>query len=130
MLSQSFDVVSLETAMHFLEAGRTVARPMAVITFDDGYGDFYDEAFPVLNDFGLPATVFLPTGYIGKDIPLPHDRIFWLLKLAAEKSVPISFVLEKLGVDSFQCDALLRSGKILKVTESLVYLQNELRARR
>ena len=35
-----------------------------VITFDDGYFDFYSEAFPVLNRFGFTATMFLPTGFI------------------------------------------------------------------
>ncbi len=32
-----------------------------VITFDDGYLDFYAEAFPVLHRYGFTATVFLPT---------------------------------------------------------------------
>jgi len=35
-----------------------------VITFDDGYQDFYTEAFPVLQNYGYTATVFLPTGFI------------------------------------------------------------------
>ena len=35
-----------------------------VITFDDGYQDFYIEAFPVLQNYGYTATVFLPTGFI------------------------------------------------------------------
>jgi peptidoglycan/xylan/chitin deacetylase (PgdA/CDA1 family) len=36
------------------------------ITFDDGYGDFYNEAFPVLNKFNFTASVYLPTSFIGK----------------------------------------------------------------
>lgn len=37
-----------------------------VITFDDGYADFYRQAFPVMNQYGFGATVFLPTAYIAE----------------------------------------------------------------
>jgi peptidoglycan/xylan/chitin deacetylase (PgdA/CDA1 family) len=36
-----------------------------VVTFDDGYSDFFRQAFPILNRFSFTATVFLPTAYIG-----------------------------------------------------------------
>jgi peptidoglycan/xylan/chitin deacetylase (PgdA/CDA1 family) len=39
-------------------------RPI-VITFDDGYEDFYTHAFPILSQCGFSATVFLPTAFIG-----------------------------------------------------------------
>lgn len=38
-----------------------------VITFDDGYQNFYRNAFPILNDFGFTATVYLPTAFIGDE---------------------------------------------------------------
>ena len=129
LLRKSFDVVSLETARHFLDGERRVVRPLAVITFDDGYLDFYEEAFPVLNEFGLPATVFLPTEFIGKNKPLAHDRLYWLVKQAIEKSVPVSGALLEAGV-SKELAATFSGGKdILKLTDSLVFLPGELRER-
>ena len=38
-----------------------------VLTFDDGYRDFYTDAFPILASFGYTATVYLPTQHIGED---------------------------------------------------------------
>lgn len=45
------------------DIGNAVKR--VVITFDDGFSNFYLHAFPVLNRFGFSATVFLPTAYVG-----------------------------------------------------------------
>lgn len=39
----------------------------AALTFDDGFANFADQAAPVLREYGLPATVFVVTGHVGKD---------------------------------------------------------------
>ena len=127
ILRRSYDVVSLETAMQNLAQKREASRPMAVITFDDGYSDFYEQAFPVLNNFGLPATVFLPTDFIEQNTPLAHDRIFWLLKTAFEKSFSVGNALRNAGVSDDVADGCVRSRNLLKATDLLVYLPNELR---
>ena len=36
-----------------------------VITFDDAYADFYECAWPLLEQYGFGATVFVPTDYVG-----------------------------------------------------------------
>jgi len=129
LLGRKYDVVSLETAMRFANDQRGTSRPMAVITFDDGYVDFYDEAFPVLKELGMPATVFLPTDYIGQSKPLAHDRIYWLVKLALARSVPMKAALLKAGVATDIAVDFSGSGDLLDLTDRLVYLPNELRER-
>ena len=37
-----------------------------VLTFDDGFSDFYSAAAPVLRQLKFPATIFIPTGYCGR----------------------------------------------------------------
>ncbi len=41
------------------------SRPV-VLTFDDGFHDFYTEALPILVEEGFSATVYLPTEFIGE----------------------------------------------------------------
>lgn len=127
ILRSSYDVVSLETAANALAEDRKLERPMAVITFDDGYRDFYEEAFPVLKELGLPATMFLPTACIGQAKPLAHDRIFWLLKLGLEGSISIDKLLPKAGLDTELAARITSSKQLLKMTEEIVYLRHDLR---
>jgi peptidoglycan/xylan/chitin deacetylase (PgdA/CDA1 family) len=43
-----------------------------LVTFDDGYQDFAEHAWPILKRYGIPVTLFVPTGYPGNP-----DRAFW-----------------------------------------------------
>ncbi|MBI5584180.1 MAG: polysaccharide deacetylase family protein [Deltaproteobacteria bacterium] len=51
---------------HALGPDRRNSPRYAVLTFDDGYRDFYTQAFPLLKAKGFPASVFLPTDFIGR----------------------------------------------------------------
>ncbi len=64
-LKAHFPVVSLEEAQDFVDHPERLRRACVLITFDDGYRDGYQVAFPVLKALGLPATYFLATGFVG-----------------------------------------------------------------
>lgn len=60
------------TTIDFEDLSRAIAdkqdlpdKPV-IITLDDGYRDNYENAFPVLKEFGLTATIFLPTEFIDR----------------------------------------------------------------
>ena len=63
---QGYTSCSLAHAMNHLQAAESTGEKLVVITFDDGYADFYRHAFPVLQQYGFSATMFLPTAYIAE----------------------------------------------------------------
>jgi len=49
-------------------------KPMVALTFDDGFACFRQEVLPLLQRFGIPATLFVVTRFVGSKEPFPFDR--------------------------------------------------------
>lgn len=76
-LAERCRVLSLTDAAELLEAGEQPSddRPHVVVTFDDGTADFVDEALPVLERHGVPATYYLATEFIDRQQPFPDGGV-------------------------------------------------------
>lgn len=63
--------VSFQDVFDALDGRRRLPHRPAIVTFDDGFEDNYTHAFPVLRRAGIPATIFIASGYIGS------GEIYW-----------------------------------------------------
>jgi peptidoglycan/xylan/chitin deacetylase (PgdA/CDA1 family) len=71
-LARRWRVVSLAEVLAAFRAERALPARALLLTFDDAYLDFAENAWPVLARLGLPATLFVPTAY-----PDRPGRAFW-----------------------------------------------------
>ncbi|HBN75315.1 MAG TPA: polysaccharide deacetylase [Planctomycetaceae bacterium] len=59
-----------------------------LITFDDGYRDNYDLAFPVLKAADVPATFFVATGFVDQPRIAWWDEIAWMVRQSKVNKLP------------------------------------------
>ena len=98
-LRKHFRLLTLTELLEFSRTGFPFPEPCALITFDDGYRDNFDRAFPILRKHNASAVFFVPTDYIEN----PHlpwwDHIAYVVKttkcrtLALKTNPPVTIDL-------------------------------------
>ena len=85
-LADNYQIVSLQEMLELI-ATRQVAtdRQYCVITFDDGWLDNYQHAFPLLKKFSAPATIFLTASFVGTQRFFWHEKVSKLFYLARNR---------------------------------------------
>lgn len=84
-LDRHFDVISPAD----LAGLKAPARGRHVlVTFDDGYRDNYDLAFPVLRAQGIGATFFVTAGFLDDGLLAWWDEIAWMVRQASNPRLP------------------------------------------
>jgi peptidoglycan/xylan/chitin deacetylase (PgdA/CDA1 family) len=78
---------------------RRRAGRFSLVTFDDGYRDNYERAFPILKRKGLPATFFISTGFIDRPRAAWWDDVAWMVKRSAFATLDLRpWIAEPLAV--------------------------------
>ena len=91
MLKAHFELIGLDDLVSAIgDASRDADRRrhrFAMLTFDDGYIDNYELAFPVLQTHNVPATFFLTTGFVGDRQPGWWDEIAWMVRSSPRRTL-------------------------------------------
>lgn len=84
-----YDIVSLDEAARRLKSPER-ARPFACFTFDDGYRDNRDFAYPIFKKHNLPFAIYVPTAYADGE----GDLWWFVLEAAIRKTDRLSVTLD------------------------------------
>lgn len=77
-LKNNRNVISLDKLVDLISAKEEIPVGTVVLTFDDGYVDNFEVVAPILQIHDLPATLFLPTGYIDRQENQWIDHLYWM----------------------------------------------------
>jgi peptidoglycan/xylan/chitin deacetylase (PgdA/CDA1 family) len=116
-LARCFNVLSLPDATMAIRAGRVPPRAVC-ISFDDGYRSTHDLALPILNRLGLPATVFVTSGYLDGG-NMWNDRI-----VEAVRGLPEGFLdLQCVNIGVYQLSGIVdRKNVVNSINDDCKYL--------
>lgn len=64
LLSNGYHPLPLSRLINYYEKGTPLTDKAVVLTFDDGYRDFYTDVFPILKRYHIPAVVYVVSGFL------------------------------------------------------------------
>jgi len=121
-LKKHFNVISSIDIKSTLQPASDNNKKKCVITFDDGWIDNYLYALPIIREFNLPVTLFLPIDYIGT------GQLFWqeqigriLYQLYQTEMEPCNEVLDELQITT------IRDSSPSQVRENILKVVSQLK---
>lgn len=79
VLAEKYPIISLQEAISQCKNGKTNVKMRVVLTFDDGYIDNYEIAYPYLKKLGIPASFFIATDCVGQKGVVWYNNFFNIL---------------------------------------------------
>lgn len=89
-LKKNYKIISLADLAARLKKGDSVPARSAVITIDDGYSDAFEIAFPVLREYGAPATLFVVTDFVDQKCWMWTDKARYVLSNSQREKLRVT----------------------------------------
>lgn len=109
-VARHYNVVSLSKMLDHLEQGSK--EPVMAITFDDGYQDNFQNAFPILQRYNLPATIFLTTGSLDSRDPMWFEELALAAKRTTRPHIDLEIDVPRRLTFRTQAERLVSQDKI------------------
>ncbi|NNE66287.1 MAG: polysaccharide deacetylase family protein [Pyrinomonadaceae bacterium] len=121
-LKKNTNVVSLDDAVQMISEESDLPENPVAITIDDGYRDAYDIAFPLLGKYKLPATLYVITNFLNREIWLWTDLMRFIFSTTSKTEFESDigngkFHVELLDDDSRIDAAALVNSHLKKVSD-------------
>jgi peptidoglycan/xylan/chitin deacetylase (PgdA/CDA1 family) len=120
-LRERMNPVSLTQVLEHLRGGTALPPNAAAVTFDDGFADVHEHAFPALRRHEVPATVFVITQNIETGEPFWFERAAWLMATLSPRSLHIEEVGEALPTGN---DRAARTRSLRRLHAALKSISN------
>lgn len=96
-VQENYEVATLKDIFEHRQTAAQSARPLCALTFDDGWYDNYLYAFPHLQRRKLPATIFLPSRFIGTERKFWQENL-WLSMCAIQEKDRLREILDQVAL--------------------------------
>jgi peptidoglycan/xylan/chitin deacetylase (PgdA/CDA1 family) len=73
LIASRYTATDVQAVLDYLEQGRRLPERAVLVTFDDGYRDFAQHAWGILQKYNIPVVLFVPTAYPGQ----PQRQLWW-----------------------------------------------------
>jgi peptidoglycan/xylan/chitin deacetylase (PgdA/CDA1 family) len=100
-LKANFEIHSLQGILNLGRGDYKPSKPIAVLTFDDGYAGNYKVLFPTIIEMNIPATVFVATKAVLEQKPYWFDRVIHGLQSMSKGKID----LKELSLGSYEINA-------------------------
>lgn len=118
LFEQNYQPITFEKFINYLNAGEKIPERSLIITFDDGWKNQYQYAFPVLKKYNFPATFFVVVNYIGGSKFMNWEQLKELLENGME--------IESHSMNHPNLRGLSESSLKYEIQNSKIILEKEL----
>jgi peptidoglycan/xylan/chitin deacetylase (PgdA/CDA1 family) len=129
VINQYFKVTNIHTLSIALDKQKEAEKTQCLITFDDGWFDNYEYAYPLLKKYECEALIFIPLEYVSTNATFWQERLGFLVWKTVELKTDSSIkLMDKLGINiksDVKSDKLTEVNNYVRSLKSKSYSEIE-----